>query len=343
MDFSLSTLRHSPTLLSLNLHRSSLPSQLSSSSFISFKSLPPPPSTSSFKISPIKASLNDSAFHKPNKNTLLQTLISPIVETTCVVIAATAFFFVRHMPVVAAPLPSLSTVTSEQSTEAAEESERVVESRLSENPNDTEALRALVQLKIRARKAKEAIQVIERLIELEPEEFEWPLLKANMHVYNDDYELARNMFEEILNRDPLRIEAYHGLVMAISESNQPLDDLLNRVEEAVQNCKKEKKFSEVRDFKLLIAQIKVLQGDFPEALNNYQDLVKDEPRDFRPYLCQGIIYTLLKKKDEAEKQFQKFQKLVPKDHPIRDYFEDSMFSTKLFSQNFEREGAGARS
>ncbi|OIW11223.1 hypothetical protein TanjilG_28314 [Lupinus angustifolius] len=342
MDLSLSKLRHSPTHLSLNLHRSSLPSQLSSSTFISFKSLPPPP-TSSFKISPIKASLNDPAFHKPNKNTLFQTLISPIVETTCVVIAATAFFFVRHMPVVAAPLPPLSTVASEQNIDAAEESERVLESRLSENPNDIEALRNLVQLKIRARKANEAIEVIERLIELEPEEFEWPLLKANMHVYNDDYELARNMFEEILNRDPLRIEAYHGLVMAISESNQPLDGLLDRVEEAAENCKKEKKFSEVRDFKLLIAQIKVLEGDFPEALNNYQDLVKEEPRDFRPYLCQGIIYTLLKKKDEAEKQFQKFQKLVPKNHPIREYFDDSMFSTKFFSRNFETEGAGARS
>ncbi|OIW15579.1 hypothetical protein TanjilG_08156 [Lupinus angustifolius] len=349
MDFSLSTLRHSPNL-SLNLHRSSLPSPLSSSSSLSFKSLQPPlPSTSSFKLSSIKASLNDSAFHKPTKTSssnLLQTLISPflspIVETTCIVIAATAFFFMRHMPVTAAPLPLPSAVASEQNVAPDEESERLIESRLSENPNDIEALRTLMELKIRARKVNEAIQVIERLIGLEPEEVEWPLLKAHMHVYNDDHELARNVFEEILQRDPLRVEAYHGLVMATSESNQPLDGVLKRVEEAVENCKKEKKDSEVRDFKLLIAQIKVMEGDFSEALKNYQDLVKEEPQDFRPYLCQGIIYTLLRKKDEAEKQFQKFRGLVPKNHPYKDYFEDNMFATKFFSQKLEREGAGAR-
>lgn len=218
-----------------------------------------------------------------------------------------------------------------------------MEERLSNNPNDIEALRSLMELKIRARKINEAIQVIERLIELEPQEFEWPLLKAHMHVYNDDHELARNVFEEILKRDPLRVEAYHGLVMATSETNQPLKGLLKRVEEAVELCKKEKKDSEVRDFKLLIAQIKVMEGDFSAALKAYQELVKEEPRDFRPYLCQGIIYTLLRKKDEAEKQFDKFRRLVPKNHPYREYFEDNMFATKFFSQKFEREGAGARS
>lgn len=189
----------------------------------------------------------------------------------------------------------------------------------------------------------EALGVLDRLIELEPDEYEWPLLKANMHIYNDNHALARDLFEEILKKDPLRVEAFHGLVMATSESNESLKELLNRVEEAIEVCKKEKRDSDVRDFKLLIAQIKVIEGNFSEALNAYQDLVKEEPRDFRPYLCQGIIYTLLRKKDEAEKQFDKFRRLVPKDHPYKEYFEDNMFATKFFSQKLEREGAGARS
>ena len=118
--------------------------------------------------------------------------------------------------------------------------------------------------------------------------------------------------------------------------------MLKRVEEAIEVCKKQKKDSDVRDFRLLIAQIKVMEGDYTEALKAYQELVKEEPRDFRPYLCQGIIYTLLRKKDEADKQFNKFRRLVPKDHPYKDYFEDNMFATKFFSQKLEREGAGAR-
>lgn len=44
------------------------------------------------------------------------------------------------------------------------------------------------------------------------------------------------------------------------------------------------------------------------------ELVIEEPMDFRSYLCQGIICTLLRNKDEAEKKSEQFEKLVPKNH-----------------------------
>lgn len=246
----------------------------------------------------------------------------------------------HHTPAIAATLSPPAADSETALTE--EEAERVLEERLSANPADVDALRALMECKIKARKLDEAFAVLDRLIELQPEEYEWPLLKANMHIYNDEHAAARELFEEMLKKDPLRVEAFHGLVMATSQLNEPLRALLKRVQAATETCKKQKRDSDVRDFRLLIAQIKVMEGDFPEALKAYQDLVKEEPRDFRPYLCQGIIYTLLRKKDEADKQFDKFRRLVPKDHPYMEYFEDNMFATKFFSQKLEREGAGAR-
>ncbi|XP_020212132.1 protein SLOW GREEN 1, chloroplastic [Cajanus cajan] len=338
---TLPKLRH--FTLSPNHRASSFPTPLSSS--ISFRSVPPP---SSFRLPSIRASQNDHAFRTPPNpkpsSPLIQTLtslFSPLVETSCIVVAATAFFFMRfHAPVFAAPLSPPP--PAESAAEVDQEAERALEERLTTHPDDTDALHALMECKIRARKIEEAMAVLDRLIEVEPEEYEWPLLKANMHIYNDEHAQARNLFEEILKRDPLRVEAFHGLVMATSESNEPLRALLRRVEEALEACKNQNRDSDVRDFKLLIAQIKVMEGNFSEALKAYQDLVKEEPRDFRPYLCQGIIYTLLRKKDEAEKQFDKFRRLVPKDHPYKEYFEDNMFATKFFSQKLEREGAGAR-
>ncbi|KAK4396272.1 protein SLOW GREEN 1, chloroplastic [Sesamum angolense] len=89
-------------------------------------------------------------------------------------------------------------------------------------------------------------------MELEPEEVEWPMMRAHLYAYNGELELAKNGFNELLMKDPFRVEAYHGL---------------------------------------------------------------EEPRDFRPYLCQGIIYTLLRKNGEAEKNFEKYRRLVPKGHP----------------------------
>lgn len=212
-----------------------------------------------------------------------------------------------------------------------------------ENPDDVEALRFLMEIKVKAQKIDEAINVIDRLIQLEPNDFEWPLMKAHVFIYNGDYQSAKIVFEDVLSKDPYRLEAYHGLAMATSECNEPLSDLVKRVEKVVEICKKEKRESDVRDLKLLLAQIKVMEGSFNDALKAYQALVKEEPRDFRPYLCQGIIYTLLRKKDEAEKQFEKFRRLIPKNHPYKEYLEDNMFATKFFGEKFEREGAATKS
>nr|KYP47490.1 hypothetical protein KK1_030887 [Cajanus cajan] len=156
-----------------------------------------------------------------------------------------------HAPVFVASL-SLS-LQAKSAEEVAQEAERALEEHLTANPEYTDTLHALMECKIKARKIEEAMAVLDRLIEVDLEEYEWSLLKANMHIYNDEHAQARNLFEEILKRDPLRQEAFHDLVMATSESNEPLRALLRRVEEALEACKKQNRDSDVREFKLLIA------------------------------------------------------------------------------------------
>uniref|UniRef100_A0A1D1XND8 Anaphase-promoting complex subunit CDC27 n=1 Tax=Anthurium amnicola TaxID=1678845 RepID=A0A1D1XND8_9ARAE len=228
-------------------------------------------------------------------------------------------------------LPSPSTAT----TLVDEEKERTLEDYLDAHPDDTGSLRALMKLKIKARKLPEAIAIVDRLVLLEPGDRGLPLVKAHLQCYGGDAETAQQVFEEMLRKDPLFVEAYHGLVMTASQSEPQEGDLggiLERIECAMELCKKERRKEELRDFKLLVAQVKVIQGNYWEALQVYQDLVKEEPRDFRPYLCQGIIYTLLRKKDEAEKQFQKYRRLVPRGHPYAQYLDENMVAMNAFPQ-----------
>lgn len=250
-------------------------------------------------------------------------------------------------PAIAAPVAaadeSTKDTTSAQEDVSYEEKEKEIEQHLAANPNDIEALQSLMEVKIKSRKLVEAVDVIDRLIELEPNEFEWQLLKAQVQSYAGESEAAIKGFEEILQKDPLRVEAYHGLVMVYDGSDKKLNELEKRIENAMEKCKKEKKKSDLRDFKLLIAQIRVMESKHSEALRVYEELVKEEPRDFRPYLCQGIIYTLLRKKDEAEKQFEKFRRLVPRNHPYREYFVDNMVATKIFGEKVDRESMASKS
>lgn len=250
----------------------------------------------------------------------------------CVAVTAAAVFISGLSPL--RPQPALaraeSVVTRETPNDAVPEEERILERRVASHPDDVGALKSLMELKIRNRKLSEVLDICSRLIELEPDEVEWRLLRGHTYCSVGESEMARPVFEEILAKDPDRVEAYHGLVMSTSQSDagNELREVEKRIGDAIERLRKgEKKIDqEVREFQLLIAQIRVIQGDYMAALKVYQDLVKEEPRDYRPYLCQGIIYTLLRNKDKAEQQFAKYKRLVPKDHPYARYFEDNVFS-----------------
>ncbi|KAF2306115.1 hypothetical protein GH714_012753 [Hevea brasiliensis] len=286
-----------PSHFSLNPHRPSFSKPIFSLSFRT----PPPLSSSSppFNFSSIRVSSSRASLYKTSQTlqpSLLQTL-NPLLKTTCITLtcaAAILFLRLQAKPAIAAPVAEPATVepSKESSKEnvSYEEQERDLEQHLARHPDDTEALRSLMEVRIKARKLLGAIEVVDRLIELEPNEDEWPLLKPQIYSYSGEFELARKGFEEILEKDPLRVEAYHGLVMVHFESEDSLNQVIKRIEAAMDKCKKEKKESDLRDFKLLIAQIRVMEEKYVDALKVYEELVKEEPRDFRPYLCQGIIY-----------------------------------------------------
>ncbi|KAF3526065.1 hypothetical protein F2Q69_00048968 [Brassica cretica] len=299
---------------------------------------------SSFKHTPIKASSSKSQ----NPITPLQKSTPfRLFKSTCITLTtAAALLFVNLQlkpAAIAAPVaPPPSTESKEQHV-TLEEEERALEEHLTTHLPDVDSLRSLMEVKIRSRKLTEAVEVVDRLIKLEPEEPEWPVLKANIFTYSGEIDSAKASFEDILAKDPLRVEAYHGLVMAYSDAGLDLNEVESRIEEAMLRCKKENNHNDFRDFKLLLAQIRVIDGKHGEALKLYRELVKEEPADFRPYLCQGVIYTLLKKKDKAEEQFDKFRELVPENHPYREYFMENLIASKLFSEKTQREMAGSES
>ncbi|GAB2282954.1 hypothetical protein Dimus_017488 [Dionaea muscipula] len=192
---------------------------------------------------------------------------------------------------------------------------------LEQDPRNVEALKAVVNIKIRKKKLKEAVEYVERLIDAEPHDVEWRLLEAFCYEMTGQLSIAKRLFKEILKERPLLLKALHGLAMVMMKNFEgpAVFQMLNK---ALELASREKRVPEERNIQMLIAQMHLVQGDLDEALRKFQDLVHQNPRDFRPYLCQGIIYSLQDKEKEAEEQFKIYQSLVPEEFPERGYLDD---------------------
>ncbi|KAJ7956929.1 Protein SLOW GREEN 1 chloroplastic [Quillaja saponaria] len=187
-------------------------------------------------------------------------------------------------------------------------------------------------------------ELYEKLLEDDPLNVEalkmrlkWRLLLALCYETMGQLSKAKRLFKEILEERPLMLRALHGLALVMHKNLEgpAVFDMLNK---ALELARREKRVPEERNIGILIAQMHVVKGDLEEGLKRFQDLVNENPRDFRPYLCQGIIYSLLDKKTEAEEQFETYRALAPEEFPQRGFLDDVVLTAKTASQEqFQKE------
>ncbi|XP_059431706.1 protein SLOW GREEN 1, chloroplastic-like isoform X2 [Corylus avellana] len=215
--------------------------------------------------------------------------------------------------------------------------EKMYEELLEKDPRNVEALKVVLYGKMRRGKTKEAVKYVERLIDQEPDEVEWRLLMALCYETMGQLSKAKRLFEEILEKRPLLLRALHGLALVMHKNHEG-PAVLEMLNKALDTAQREKRVTEERNIKILIAQMHVVKGELDEALKKFQDLVNENPRDFRPYLCQGIIYSLLDKQKEAAEQFETYRAVVPKEFPQRGFLDDVVLAAKTQSrEQFQKE------
>ncbi|TYI57029.1 hypothetical protein E1A91_D11G251500v1 [Gossypium mustelinum] len=219
--------------------------------------------------------------------------------------------------------------TQKRKSEEEERYEKILE----KEPRNVDALKVLLYGKIRRGKTQEAVECVEKLIDIEPDEVEWRLLQALCYEMVGQLSKAKRLFKEILEETPLLLRALHGLAMVMHKNHEgpAVFEMLN---DALEVAVREKRVTEERNIRVLIAQMHVVQGELEEGMKKFQDLIKDNPRDFRPYLCQGIIYSLLDKKKEAAEQFEIYQSLVPEEFPQRGFLDDVVLEAKTKSRKW---------
>ncbi|XP_062113019.1 protein SLOW GREEN 1, chloroplastic [Humulus lupulus] len=313
----------SSTLATFSSSSSSL-FRLNSIPFTSSKPLPSP----HLHIPTLKltASAQSSSPHNP-QNPIAKTLKS--FAKAAILIGATASMFGKSTQFPARAETPATVAEQTDESEAIPASSSPLSEFLGANSEAIDALKSLLQEKLEAGEDDEALRILERLVSAQPGENEWKFLMARLLGEMGKIDSARQVFEEILATNPLSFEALFENALLMDKNGEG-DVVIRRLGEALRIAEEENKPKEARDVKLIMAQIQFLQKKLDEALELYQELTNEDPNDFRPYFCRGMIYSLLDRNSEAKEQFAKYRELSPKKFEVEGYLRTPLSRMKLF-------------
>jgi len=222
----------------------------------------------------------------------------------------------------------------EQEVEKSEEQSTPLSNLLVSDSGAVESLKSLLQQVMAAGKDQEALEVVKKLVSAQPEETEWKFLMARMLIEMGSIQDARDVFEEILKQNPLNFEALFENALLMDRCGEG-DAVVLRLEEALKIVEEGDKAKEARDVRLIMAQIQFLQKNVDAALRQYEELGREDPNDFRPYFCKGMIYSLLDRDKEAREEFAKYRQLSPKKFEVEGYLRSPLSRMKVFGTNEE--------
>lgn len=232
-------------------------------------------------------------------------------------------------------IPTPTTQTKEREGEVdGDGGEALAVEYLKTHPNHMSSLKILLHTRMIKRDIQGAVETLDRMMLVEPYEIEWKLLKAQAHYYLGDMNEARLTYERILKFSPFSPGALQGLAMVMQKCGEE-DAIVPMLASTLEKALIENKAKAVQNLRLLLGEYYLFEKKYQEALMNYQDVVKEDPEDFRPYFWQGIIYSILEKKDEASKQFEKYRQLA-KDFPDQNLV-DNLMSVKM-AESFKHDG-----
>lgn len=222
---------------------------------------------------------------------------------------------------------------TEERTEATEDETKSDSSTLSQflesNSEAVGALRTTLYKKLEEAEDSEALEILERLMAAQPAETEWKFLAARLLNEMGEAAESRRLFEEILVIDPLSFEALFENAVLMDRCGEG-KAVIERLERALELARVEQKEKAARDVRLIMAQIQFLHNNVDEALSSYEELAIEDPKDYRPYFCQGVIYSLLDRNKEAREKFSKYHELSPKKFEVDAYLQSSLSRVKLF-------------
>jgi tetratricopeptide (TPR) repeat protein len=181
---------------------------------------------------------------------------------------------------------------------------------LEREPDNQTALRGLLDTRLQQGDLKQAIEPLEKLAQLNPQQSDYLLLLAEAKQQIQDYEGATGSYRALLASHPEDLRALTGLTNLFQSQNRDIEaisivkDTIDRALKSTAQSGDPASLIDIVSVQLLLGKIYFDQKNYPEALKAYKQAQQIDVNDFRPILATAIVLKEQGKNQEAQPLFQ---------------------------------------
>jgi tetratricopeptide (TPR) repeat protein len=211
------------------------------------------------------------------------------------------------------PNPNPSQAATPQKSDI-EAQARGYEEVLKREPENSTALRGLVEARLKLNDIKGVVDPLEKLAKLNPNMTEYGVLLAQAKQQLNDPEGAAQAYRTILQAKQGDLNALAGLSDLLIKQQRPeaaIGLLQDTLKQAPTANKTQPNSVDTTAVQVLLGKVFASQKRFDEALNTFDEATKTNANDFQPVLYKALVLKEQGKTDEAKPLFDKAASLAP--------------------------------
>lgn len=185
---------------------------------------------------------------------------------------------------------------------------------LQREPDNSTALRGLLEIRLQQGDIKGAIVPLEKLAQVKTEESDYAVLLAQTRQQLGDNDAAIQTYRQILVTKPGNMNALQGLAGLYLQQKRPLAAvglLQDTLKAAEASNQAQANAVDIRAVKLLLGQVYANQKQYDRAIALYDDLITGDNKDFRPLLAKAVILQEQGRNAQAKPLFEQASNLAP--------------------------------
>jgi tetratricopeptide (TPR) repeat protein len=235
------------------------------------------------------------------------------------IVVTLSFLGISIAPLIGGLFTSSSTPATSP-TQNASEQERIknqiegFEAVLKSDPKNQTALTGIVELRNQIGDTKGTLEPLRVLADTYPDQPQYRMVLARTLIELKDIKSATEEYRKILATKPGFLPALESLVGIELSNNRPeaaiglLQDTLKTAETA---NKIQANTVETASVRWILGEVYRRENRLDDAIATYDQMIKEDAKDFRPYVGKAQLRQVQGKDEEAKKLFEKSIELAP--------------------------------